>query len=220
MKFACEIDNIRTLKKGSKITLSLNDKQSKEVLKHMFNFMDKPITVELFVDEKEQQERLKQISQEQRGKIYAIYKDIENFTGQNEESIKEQTKASFVKVTQYDDFSLANCSSELASDYIEYLIRLCFELGVPLSEPPREAFDDIERYISLSLEKRFCAVCGATEGVEDHHWDAIGMGRNRKTYNDCALRKICLCYKHHKEAHNIGRDSFKDKYHVYGIEQA
>lgn len=215
MKFACEIDNIRTLKKGSKITLSLNDKQSKEVLKHMFNFMDKPIMVELFVDEKEQQERLKQISQEQRGKIYAIYKDIENFTGQNEESIKEQTKASFVKVTQYDDFSLANCSSELASDYIEYLIRLCFELGVPLSEPPREAFDDIERYISLSLEKRFCAVCG--KPGEIHHWDAIGMGRDRTKYDDSEHRKICLCREHHVEVEAIGRDTFQELHHVYGV---
>ena len=103
MKFACEIDNIRTLKKGSKITLSLNDKQSKEVLKHMFNFMDKPIMVELFVDEKEQLERLSQITPEQRKMTYAIYRDIETYTGQSQESIKEQTKLGFIKVTQYDD---------------------------------------------------------------------------------------------------------------------
>lgn len=82
---------------------------------------------------------------------------------------------------------------------------------------PKEAFDDIERYIRLSLEKRFCAVCGAIEGVEVHHWDAIGMGRDRTHYNDSNHRKICLCRGHHTEAETIGRDTFADKYHVYGV---
>jgi len=75
VRFKCEIDNIRTLKKGMKLTLSLDDEQTREIMKHIYNFMDKPITIDLLIDEQEQRERLKQITSEQRKKIYA------NFTG-------------------------------------------------------------------------------------------------------------------------------------------
>lgn len=217
MKFACEIDNVRTLKKGSKITLSLDDKQTKELLKNMYNFMDKPITVEILVDEKEQFERLMQITDEQRRKIYAIYKDIENYTGQNHESVKEQTKLSFSKASQYSDFSLSNCSRELATEYIEYLIGLCFEMGITLSEHPAQGLEDIENYLRLCLAKGKCCICGGDGEI--HHWDAIGVGRNRQKYDDSQHRKICLCRKHHTEAHQIGRDTFAEKYHVYGVKE-
>ena len=121
MKFKCEIDNIRTLKKGMKLTLSVDDKQTKEIMKHMYNFMDKPIIVEFLIDEQEQKDRLKQITPNQRKKIYAILRDIEAYTGENIESLKEDTKASFVKATEYEDFSLSDCSKELAADYLELL---------------------------------------------------------------------------------------------------
>jgi hypothetical protein len=215
MKFKCEIDNIKTLKKGMKITLTIDNKQTIEVMKHIYNFMDKPIIVELLIDEKEQKERLKQITPEQRKKIYAILRDIEAYTGENVESLKEDTKASFIRATGYEDFSLSNCSKELAAAYIEYLIRLAFELGVPLSENPIECIEDIENYLKLCLDKRICVVCGRPGEV--HHVDVIGMGRDRETYDDSNHRKMCLCRKHHSEAHQIGMDAFQGKYHVYGI---
>lgn len=36
-------------------------------------------------------------------------------------------------------------------------------------------------------------------------------------FNDSNLRKLCLCRVHHMEAHQIGRNTFEQKYHVYGI---
>lgn len=215
MKFKCEIDNIKTLKKGMKITLTIDNKQTIEVMKHIYNFMDKPIIVELLIDEKEQKERLKQITPEQRKKIYAILRDIEAYTGENVESLKEDTKASFIRATGYEDFSLSNCSKELAAAYIEYLIRLAFELGVPLSENPIECIEDIENYLKLCLEKKKCCVCGADGEV--HHVDAIGMGRDRTKVDDSQNRKMCLCRKHHSEYHTIGAEEFEKKYHVFGV---
>ena len=70
MKFKCEIDQIRTLKKGMKITLTIGDKETPGVMKDMYNFMDKPITVELLVDDEEQAKRLKQITPDQRLVLY------------------------------------------------------------------------------------------------------------------------------------------------------
>lgn len=215
MRINCEIDNIKTLKKGMKITLAIGDKEVPRVMKNIYNFMDKPITIDFLIDEKKQIERMKQITPEQRKKIYAIFRDIENYTGETLEDVKEKTKQSFIKISEYDDFSLSNCSKELATDFIEYLIRLCFRMGVPLKDNPADGFEDIERYLALCLEEKRCAVCGAE--AEIHHWDAIGIGIDRTSYDDSKHRKIALCREHHQMAHRIGRESFKEKYHVYGI---
>lgn len=215
MRFNCEIDNVKTLKKGMKITLAIDDKQTIEVMKHIYNFMDKPIIVKLLIDEKEQRERLKQITPEQRKKIYGILRDIEAYTGENIEKIKADTKASFISVTEYGDFSLSNCSKELAADYLEYLIRLAFELGVPLSENPAEGLENIENYLKMCLDKRKCCVCGRPGEI--HHVDTIGMGRDRIKVDDSEYRKMCLCREHHTEYHTIGPEEFEKKYHVYGV---
>lgn len=215
MKFNCEIDNIKTLKKGMKITLAINDKQTIEVMKHIYNFMDKPITVDLLIDENIYKERMKWITDEQRNKIFAIIKDIAKYTVEDKEYIRERTKESFLRATEYEDFSLSNCSKELAADYINYLIKLCFELGIPLNEKPIEGLDDIESYLRICLEQKKCCVCGR-EG-EEHHVDAIGMGRDRRTVDDSKNRKMCLCREHHTEYHKIGQEDFEKKYHVYGV---
>src|SRR5690554_357366 len=126
----------------------------------MYNFMDKPITVEFLVDDELQAERMKQLSPEQRKKIYAILRDMEAYTGESVEALKEKTKESFIRTTQHEEFSLSNCSKELAADYIEFLLTLCFEIGVPFSNSPADAFEDVDRYLRLCLAKRVCAVCG------------------------------------------------------------
>lgn len=215
MKIKCEIDNIRTLRKGMKLTLAISDKETKEVMKSIYNFMDKPITVEFLIDADEYAERLKQITPEQRKKIYAIYRDIASYTGEDIESIKAETKRSFIQATKWEDFSLSNCSKELANEYIEFLVRLCFEMGIPLKETPAEGFEDVEKYLRICLEKKKCAVCGRE--AEIHHWDVIGIGRDRAKIDDTGLRKIALCRTHHAEAHTIGQKQFQEKYHVYGI---
>ena len=58
-------------------------------------------------------------------------------------------------------------------------------------------------------------MCG--QDGEEHHWDAIGMGRDRRKIDDSDLRKIRLCRVLHTEVETIGRDTFENKYHVYGV---
>lgn len=215
MRFKCEIDNIRTLKKGMKLTLGVDDKQTRELMKNIYNFMDKPLLIDMQIDDVEQQERLQQISPEQRKKIYALFRDIASYTGNTPEDIKETLKYHFVRETEYEPFSLSNCSWKLASDFIEWLLDFAFENGVGLSEHPLKTLDDIEKYVRMGLKHKLCAVCGKPGEV--HHWDSIGMGRDRRYADDSDSRKICLCREHHNEAHQIGRESFQEKYHVYGV---
>lgn len=112
-------------------------------------------------------------------------------------------------------FSLSNCSISTARDFITYLIDFILANDIPLSEKALKRTDDIDRYLWSCIKYKKCCICGRKG--EMHHWDAIGMGRNRKLYDDSKHRKIQLCREHHTEAHKIGKDAFEKKYHVYGI---
>lgn len=215
MKFKCEIEKITTLKKGAKLVLAIPDEQTIKVLKDIYNFIDKPVDVEILVNEGEQRERLLQITPDQRKKIYAIIRDIANYIGDSPENTKENLKIEFIQNSEYEMFSLSNCSSDLAGDFIDFLTNFSFENGVPMTEHPLKRIDDTERYLATCLKHNVCCICG--QHGEVHHVDAIGMGRDRKTYDDSGHRKICLCRGHHTEAHTIGMDAFEQKYHVYGI---
>jgi len=215
MKFPCEIENVKTLKKGMKVVLSISKENSIEVMKHLYNFMDRPIIADLLIDAEEVQTRMNTISEEQRKKIYALFRDIANYIGDSVDSVKIEMKKQFCQESQYEDFSLSNCSRELAGDFIEWMIEFCFRQGIRISEHPMNGFRDVEKYLALCLEQRICCICGMP--AEVHHWDAIGMGRDRKTVDDSQNRKICLCREHHTEVETIGRESFEKKHHVYGI---
>lgn len=215
MKFNCEIDNVKTLKKGMKITLAISEKDTIHVMKNIYNFMDKPVIVDLLVDGDKQKEKLNWITGNQRKKIFAIIKDLADFIVEDKESMREKVTQSFLQATEYEQFSLSNCSRELAKDFIEYLITLAFELGAPLSEKPTEGLEDIEGYLRICINKKKCCVCG--KDGEVHHVDAIGMGRDRKLVDDSEYRKMGLCRVHHSEYHDIGVEDFTEKYHVYGI---
>jgi hypothetical protein len=217
VKFKCEIDGTRTLKKKDmKVTLFIESEEAKELNKNLYNFLDKPLIIEMRVDDEKQAKRLKQITKEQRDKIHAILRDMENYIGgETVASLKETTKESFIRATEGEDFSLSDCSKEIASAYIEYLIELCMELGVPLNERPDSAYSNTDKYLEMCLRKKICCICGKPGEV--HHVDTIGMGRDRTKIDDSRHRKMCLCREHHSEVGNIGQDTFDEKYHVYGI---
>lgn len=157
----------------------------------------------------------RRITADQRKKAYATITDIADYTGYVPEEAKERMKYHYMIATDDDYFSLSDCSVTTASSFITFLIDFALEWGIPLSDPLIYRADDIGRAIYASLKHKRCIICGL-EG-ECHHWDAIGMGRDRTEVDDSDLRKICLCRKCHGEAHNMGRDSFAKLYHVYGI---
>lgn len=137
MKIQCEIDNIKTLKKGMKITLNIEDEHVKKVMKDIYNFMDKPLEIDLGIDELEQKGRLGQINADQRKKIYALLRDIADYSGDSQDNLKHNLKLKFISESEYEDFSLSNCSYELAKDFIDFLVKFAFEFGVPLKESPK-----------------------------------------------------------------------------------
>lgn len=155
------------------------------------------------------------ISVQQRKKIYASIKDFSSYTGYSPEEAKEVLKYLYVERTGSPYFSLSDCSMDTARQFINLIIDICLENGVILTDSLYERSDDIDYMLRSCLKNRKCAICGRNGEV--HHWDAIGMGNDRRHYDDSRNRKICLCRKHHTIAHQYGRERFIKIYHVYGI---
>ena len=175
MKFPAEIDNLKTLKKGMKVVIAIENKDVKEVMRNIHNFIDKPLKVTLDIDADEQLERMSLITGEQRKKIYALLKDIDSQTGQGVESVKMTLKKGLVMDSNYQTaelFSLSDCSKETAGEFIEFLVVFAFRHGVELKEYPRNIFNDIERYIKVCWKEKICVICG--KPADKAHYDAIG----------------------------------------------
>lgn len=155
------------------------------------------------------------ISADQRKKIYASIKDFSAYTGYSPEEAKEVLKYLYVERTGEPYFSLSDCSMDTAGCFINLIIDICLENGIILSDSLYDRAEDIEYTLQSCIRNRKCAICG--RNGEIHHWDAIGMGNDRRHYDDSGNRKICLCRTHHTMAHQYGRERFMRTYHVYGV---
>lgn len=155
------------------------------------------------------------ISAEQRRKAYATIRDIADYTGYIPGEMKEILKYEHMIRTGDAYFSLSDCSMDTAREFINTILEIALESGIPLSEDAINRTDDIGRYLYYCLVHKKCAICG--RGGEIHHEDAIGMGNNRHKIDDSSYKKICLCRKHHTIAHQMGIIDFHKMYKVYGI---
>lgn len=206
MREFCEIIGYRRLEDNTEIKVSLKGNWEKHIKRYSVRGK---LEGELKINDG------RTISVEQRKKLYACIKDIAMYCGEYPEYSKELLKYFYMSRTGAEYFSLSNCSMELARDFINFIIEFAFENDIPFSDAGINRTDDIEKYLWSCLEYKKCAICGRDS--ETHHEDAIGMGHDRLVYDDSKHKKISLCREHHSEAHKIGVESFKNKYHVFGI---
>lgn len=156
----------------------------------------------------------REISAEQRRKIFALVRDISDWSGDYPERIRKFLEFEFRLQNGIEPFSLSNCDMSTAREYISYLIDFCFSYCVPTRDTLLNRTDDISKYLYSCLAHRKCAVCNAKADV--HHIDTVGMGRDRAEIIHLGMEAIALCRKHHQEAHTKGQ-AFFDNYHIYGI---
>lgn len=162
----------------------------------------------------------RECSADQRAKIFALIRDISEWSGHDREDLRRYFTQNFCEDNDLDYFSLSPRKPNIADmttarDFITYLIEFCFRWNVPTLKPLLDKTEDIFRYLYLCLENRKCAICNAKADI--HHVDAVGIGRDRNTIIHVGMRAIALCREHHTEAHNIGKREFFAKYHVYSI---
>lgn len=155
------------------------------------------------------------ISADQRKRIYATLRDISDYTGHIPEETKALMKYAFIAETGAHEFSLSNTDMTTANEFLNFLIEFCILWDVPCMGNLSERSPDIGKYLYICLVHKKCAVCGRK--AELHHVDAIGMGRDRKEIVHEGMSVLPLCRIHHTEAHQMGKISFNNKYHLYGI---
>jgi hypothetical protein len=159
------------------------------------------------------------ISAEQRRKAWALMTEIADYQGQNKEDVYREQSAAF-SIKNFESlqghlFHLSTATVSEARDFINLLIEIIIEYGIPTKEPLYGLCDDLERYTYACLMNKKCAVCGRK--TELHHVDHVGMGYNRREINHIGMRCLPLCREHHMEAHNIGQTAFDAKYHLEPI---
>ena len=159
------------------------------------------------------------LSDKQRRAVYALLREISDFTGQGIDSTKEYMKIKFLaedlEETADKIFSLSSAPMSLVCAFQRYLVNFILDWNIPCSFPLLDMVDDVEAYVYACLIHKKCAICGAP--AELHHHDRIGAGRNRDEIDQEGMLAQPLCREHHNEAHNIGQQTFDGKYHIVPV---
>ncbi|EGQ1770388.1 hypothetical protein MPU07_002137 [Staphylococcus pseudintermedius] len=154
------------------------------------------------------------ITGKQRRKIFALVKDIEEHTGQPREYMRYMFMDYVSFVEGYDRLSLSNCSRTQAKQVIEVILDWVFHNDVPLNYKTSDLLKNDKAFLYWSTINRNCVICGKSH-AELAHYQAVGRGRNRRKIEHTGNKVLALCTSHHKEQHNIGIDSFNDRYHLH-----
>ena len=100
----------------------------------------------------------RRISAIQRRKVYALLRDIADWTGYEPQELKELMKYDFLSQcedgTQY--FSLSDADMTTARNFITYLIDFCVVHAVPCKVSLLQQCEDIERYLYACGAKCSC----------------------------------------------------------------
>ena len=156
---------------------------------------------------------------EQIRKAWALMGEIAEYQGQGKDDVYREQSTAFslkhLEILQGELFHLSTATVSTARAFINLLIEIILEYGIPTKEPLYGLCDDIERYVYACLMNKKCAVCG--KKTELHHVDAVGMGRNRREIDHIGMRCLPLCREHHEEIHLIGERAFDEKYHLVPI---
>ncbi|MDU4960172.1 MAG: putative HNHc nuclease [Sporomusaceae bacterium] len=159
------------------------------------------------------------ISPDQRRKAYALMHEIGEWMGELPEFVKRLMKIEFVTTRlqslQKQIFSLSDCDVTTAREFITFLIDFMVEHEVPSRTPLYELCEDINKYVYACLMRKVCCVCG--QKADLHHFDAIGMGRDRDQIYQIGMRVISLCREHHTAAHTKGQSWLIDDLHLVPI---
>lgn len=160
------------------------------------------------------------LSDKQRNCVYALLKEISKFTGQGISSTKEAMKRKFLDEDMcqvgMEAFSLSDAPVSLICAFQRYLVRFILDYDIPCSFPLLDFVDDVQDYVYACATRRKCCVCG--NAAEPHHWDRIGMGRDREEVNQLGMRMEPLCRIHHTECHTMPQVEFDAKHHIVPVE--
>jgi hypothetical protein len=152
-------------------------------------------------------------------KAWALMGEIAEFQGQDKEDVYREQQIAFsaksLGLLQESLFHLSTATVSEARAFIDLLIEIVVEYGIPTKQPLVEMCEDVSKYVYACMMHKRCAVCGHPADL--HHVSTVGMGRDRKQINHLGLEALPLCRDHHSEYHTIGGTAFLNRYHLIPI---
>lgn len=94
------------------------------------------------------------------------------------------------------------------------IIAFMFHHQVPMRLKTSKLMKEDKSYLYWATINRNCVICGKPK-AELAHYHAVGRGRNRRKINHIGNQVLALCPNHHREQHQIGIDSFNEKYKLH-----
>lgn len=155
------------------------------------------------------------ITDKQRRKVFALCNDIEAYTGQPRDYMRYMFMDYVEVLYGYDKrLSLSDCTREQASQIIEVIIDWVFHNNIPLNYKTSDLLKNDKAFLYWSTVNRNCVICGKPHSDLAHRF-AVGRGRDRTKINHFGNQVLALCRSHHNEQHQIGMDSFNEKYKLH-----
>lgn len=190
--------------KGDEVTIKLDDELNMYRLKQFAN--GKQPTIELAIDDG------RQISPDQRKKIFAMLRDMAIYTGYDVRDMEQWMKYYYYAQSGAESFSMSNCSVDTANQFLTFILDFCFENDIPFKTKTWDMIPSDYHLAVMCLRHRKCIICGQPHSDIDHY-TPVGRG-SRKLVDHRKLYFECLCRKHHTERHQLGAKSFIEKYHI------
>lgn len=159
------------------------------------------------------------ITPDQRKHIYALFQDYVEYTGVPLDAVEAYFKYWFMIHFDLDEFpSLARnaMSMTIASEFISYLIDYYIQNDIPFRKQQFYLTTDTSRMLYALTMKRVCWICGKPHS-DLAHVEAVGAGRDRNKIDHTKHHFMMLCRDHHSEQHQIGIETFIQKYHIKPI---
>ncbi|MCG1178124.1 hypothetical protein K4R80_08795 [Staphylococcus epidermidis] len=155
------------------------------------------------------------ITDKQRRKIFALCNDIEAYTGQPRDYMRYLFMDYVEVLYGYEKrLSLSDCTREQAKQVIEVILDWVFHNNIPLNYKTSDLLKNDKAFLYWSTVNRNCVICGKPHSDLAHRF-AVGRGRDRTKIDHFGNQVLALCRSHHNEQHQIGIDSFNEKYKLH-----
>ena len=159
------------------------------------------------------------ITPDQRKHIYALFNDYVEFTGVPLDATEAYFKYQFMIEQGMDElpsFKRNAISLSTAGDFISYLIDYYIQNDIPFRKQQFYLTTDTSKMLYALTMKRICWICGKPHS-ELAHYEAVGIGRDRNKIDHTKHHFMMLCRDCHATQHQIGIETFMQKYHIKPI---
>ena len=159
------------------------------------------------------------ITIDQRNHIFALFGDMEFHTGYPVDGWYNLFKIKFMHHEMLDELpsvAVNQMTKKMASKFIEYIIIYCIQNDIPFQKGQFYLPTESSKYIYWATITRRCVICGK-EHAQIAHYEAVGMGRDRRHVDHTKHHVLALCDFHHREQHSVGWTEFMQKYLVKPI---